>query len=383
MQFGGEVVEAAPSAAVGSGDPARRFACVATGLAARGAEREAWLPLLRARDPVTRAWAVFVLSRTGPFDPLPLLSDSDPEVRYRAAEALGRMAPHPDAAAGVLLHERLADPEALVRVIAAWALLRRGDPDPETLQALVGSLGRETHPAVAREAARRLANLHGPPPEPYDPNLGYARQDASRDAWLAALAARLPSDRVPSVPDPGPTPSEAFLLEDTLEALGEGEPPADIRPLWTRAITGSSRHPRLMEARALLLERLVRRRWSEGLLHADTALALRQAGRLEDARRHYALAIRIHPDVPGLLNAYGSLLEGLGALDEAEGLYRQAAQGAPEDALPILNLGRLLGGRGHRAVAARALIRGESLDTTRWGYHRVGLGALLDGDLAP
>lgn len=88
--------------------------------------------------------------------------------------------------------------------------------------------------------------------------------------------------------------------------------------------------------------------------HVNLGLALQNAGRLEEAQRHYRRALEIHPGYPFALNNLGNVLRRRGAAEEAEALFRAALQERPGHPSPHINLGNLAMDRGDFAAAERS-----------------------------
>mgnify|MGYP001606777466 CR=1 FL=1 len=117
------------------------------------------LPLLNDKDPEVRAMAVRgigeVKIRKGEDHLIPLLNDSDPAVCFEAINALGEL----QSKKGVpLILKRLQeDSSESIRMYAAWALGRSGDP--ETIGGLVQHLIQHPGSSAAYYGKRALQNF--------------------------------------------------------------------------------------------------------------------------------------------------------------------------------------------------------------------------------
>lgn len=112
-------------------------------------------------DPALRSAALGALDRAGQLigpDLLLCLRDPDPGVRRRGAEL---SAAHPEVAATPMLLELLADEEALVAEMAAWALGERHG-DPGVVEAL-SRMALDHDDALCREAAVAALGALGDP----------------------------------------------------------------------------------------------------------------------------------------------------------------------------------------------------------------------------
>jgi Tfp pilus assembly protein PilF len=85
--------------------------------------------------------------------------------------------------------------------------------------------------------------------------------------------------------------------------------------------------------------------------HVNLGLALQNAGRLDEAERHYRRALEIHPDYPFALNNLGNILRRRGQAEEAERLFLAALEDRPWRPSPWINLGNLAMDRGELATA--------------------------------
>jgi tetratricopeptide (TPR) repeat protein len=78
------------------------------------------------------------------------------------------------------------------------------------------------------------------------------------------------------------------------------------------------------------------------LAHNNLGLLLRQAGRTEEALKHFEQALRIQPDSPEACDNVGAILFDLGKTTEAMGYYEQALRLNPRRAEACYNLGTAL-----------------------------------------
>jgi len=97
------------------------------------------------------------------------------------------------------------------------------------------------------------------------------------------------------------------------------------------------------------------------LVHDNLATLAQQAGRNEEAVRHYRETLRLNPKRARAFNNLGSILQSSGNLDEAEEHYRRALALNPGYATAHLNLGRLLHEKGRPDMAERQYTRAIEL----------------------
>lgn len=157
-----------------SKDPhVRRYALLVLGSTGDLRLKECFLSALRDTDKACRAQAAAALTGLGGTivpDLIPLLSDADWRVRYRAAEALGEIGNRESAGA---LVRALSDEKDHVRYMAAKGLGRTGnngavpalmgcleDENPYVRKAAVLSLGK-LGDSRGREAVRRHLDREG------------------------------------------------------------------------------------------------------------------------------------------------------------------------------------------------------------------------------
>lgn len=103
-------------------------------------------------------------------------------------------------------------------------------------------------------------------------------------------------------------------------------------------------------------------------LETQLAMVLRQAGRIDDALKRFARAIKRPPPFPPAFLEYGNLLIRSRRLDEAVDVLQQGAALAPNFAEMLVQLGAALAARGKheaaRAAFARAVVNAPpDLDT--------------------
>lgn len=366
-----------------SADPARRFEAVRILLRLREGSEILRTGAMASPSDATRAWAVFIMARTDDsIDPVPFFSDPSAEVRYRAAEGAGLRGLGSDPAVREELQALLEDQDPMVRIAAAWAILK-AVPLAGARDVLINGLSRYSRTFAAREAALRLVDLHGPLVE-YDVARGYAHQDMARQLFAAKLAGLPFYTGIPAwFPAPDPPPIEAGQLERRLDEARNGAPAwDDLDELWRAAVVHPGRHRSIIAVRLAVLEFLLDRIQNEGALHADAALTYLNAGRSAEAQQHYRRAVALLPGDAALRNDFGISLEASGWDDEAETAYRESAAMDPTDEVPFLNLGHLLMKQGREKEAVQALLAAEKLAPDRWPYHRVILGRLFDGEAA-
>jgi tetratricopeptide (TPR) repeat protein len=329
-----------------------------------------------------RAWAVYLLARhREEFDPRPFLEDEHAEVRYRAAEGAGLRG----SASGVrvmgMLGERLGDEQPVVRIAAAWAILKVA-VHPRAPQVLVSALDVDSPAPVSREAARRLSALYGALVA-YDPSRGLVHRALAARDWARRLNADPRLEGV-EVQLPSRTPSRDAAVEiNTLRSLARAIEVAEptrthLVEVWGRAMAWKGGEPEVFAARRDLLNLLLDALRSEGLLQGDLGRTLLQLGEEEAALEHYAVATRLHPELTGLFEEYGTCLEAAGRTREAVSAFEKCAGLAPGEAGPLCGLGRVLDNLGRWAEAARVLTAAEVCDESRWIEHRILLGRMLD-----
>lgn len=95
-------------------------------------------------------------------------------------------------------------------------------------------------------------------------------------------------------------------------------------------------------------------------LHRRMAAALDRVGRFDDAREHFALAIKHAPEDPSVWNDAGYSAYLQGNLEEAEKHLRKAVSLDPSDARALTNLGLTLAARGQLDAAYDILARAGS-----------------------
>jgi HEAT repeat protein len=117
-----------------------------------GRSASGWAERLASSDPKDLSEAPERLV-AGKADALPvltrLLTWRDPTVRWKAADALGKIGP-PAAESAPALAERLKDPDPYVRRVAAQSLGAINSPHPDVIYALVGRLVTEDRDLVIR-----------------------------------------------------------------------------------------------------------------------------------------------------------------------------------------------------------------------------------------
>ena len=247
---------------------------------------------------------------------------------------------------------------------------------------MVGTLGRSSRWSSAIEASIRLRSLYGSF-VPYDPNRGYRHRDDAMRGWGRHLRndPRIGGIRIP-IPSASDTPdgwTEARELLSRVETAPEAVlTRQELVALWTRALTWRGKEAEVLSARQKVLEFLLQRLQSEGLLHADYGLTLLNNADLGGAQRHYAIATRIHPELPGLLNDFGVCLHAAGRLQEALAVLGRAVSADPEDDASRLHLGYLQLELGLEEKAVESFLIAETQDESRWPLHRLALGRILD-----
>ena len=95
--------------------------------------------------------------------------------------------------------------------------------------------------------------------------------------------------------------------------------------------------------------------------HNNLAIALKSAGRLDEAAASFAMALETRPDYAEAAYNLGILHEARGANDEAERAYRRALEVKPDWVGPLGNLGNLLRKAGRIAEAEPCLQRAAAL----------------------
>ena len=95
-------------------------------------------------------------------------------------------------------------------------------------------------------------------------------------------------------------------------------------------------------------------------LETQLAMVLRQAGRIDDALKRFARAIKRTPPFPPAFLEYGNLLIHRRRLDEAVDVLHQGAALAPSFAEMLAQLGAALAARGKHEAARAAFARAVS-----------------------
>jgi HEAT repeat protein len=216
--------------------------CVLQGLVGRevfysGRPASYWSKSLRSQDPSVQAESSRTLTEGGS-SAVPVLvvllkenSAGDwesTEVRWKAADLLGRLGPHASQAVGALI-EALKDDDVHVRTVVAASLGALGTPPPEAVSPLIAIVELADRSSVA--AAQTLALL-GPEAKEAISALLVALK--AKDAELRWNAAR-------TLGKIGPTAKEAvpaliaglrddnpFVREHCAESLGEIGPAASV-----------------------------------------------------------------------------------------------------------------------------------------------------------
>jgi HEAT repeat protein len=188
-------------------------------------------PLVReladaSRPAVIRRWAAHVLGEIGDRRALrrlhEALADVDPELRARAAKALGRL--RDASSVGPLLDRLLTDPSAFVRTSVARALGQL--PTRETVEFLTRSLS-DPEWWVRLRAVESLANLGSPARDALRGALHDRDPLVSREAARGLERMGAVADALEMLREEGYTPEVTELLHDVgkagnLEALLEG-----------------------------------------------------------------------------------------------------------------------------------------------------------------
>jgi predicted O-linked N-acetylglucosamine transferase (SPINDLY family) len=110
--------------------------------------------------------------------------------------------------------------------------------------------------------------------------------------------------------------------------------------------------------------------------HSNRGSALRELGRLEESAVSYRQAIERMPDLAEAYAGLGATLYGLGRLDEAMANYRRAIDIKPDAAIVHSNLGAALHGLGRRQEAESCYRRAIEIDPAIADPHN-NLGVLL------
>ena len=116
--------------------------------------------------------------------------------------------------------------------------------------------------------------------------------------------------------------------------------------------------------------------------HDNLALALKKAGRMQEAVDHYEDALRIRPDEPGAHNGLGNALLQVGKNQEAIGHYEQALRLRPDYAEAHGNLGLALMQAGRIPEAIEHLERAVRLKpNVAEAHYNLGLALRLAGKI--
>ncbi|TAL34852.1 MAG: sulfotransferase family protein [Alphaproteobacteria bacterium] len=125
-----------------------------------------------------------------------------------------------------------------------------------------------------------------------------------------------------------------------------------------------------------LLEKALLADPSSAAVYIDLGTASWQSGKPEKASRHYARAVKLAPQNPFTLNAYGAFLLEQRRLEEAEPLLRRAYALKPDHYEIANNLGLLQFRRGNMAQAEKLLLAAIRLNPA-WSNARANLGNVL------
>lgn len=112
------------------------------------------------------------------------------------------------------------------------------------------------------------------------------------------------------------------------------------------------------------------------LAHTGLGNLYANAGRIEEARHHFARALALKPDAVETLNNFASMLLEQGRATEAIGYLQKALDASPRSAMAHYNLGNALDQLGQPEAAERHFRRALELDPTHAEAHN-NLGCLL------
>jgi tetratricopeptide (TPR) repeat protein len=110
--------------------------------------------------------------------------------------------------------------------------------------------------------------------------------------------------------------------------------------------------------------------------HSNLGVALRREGRMEEAMRHFAEALRLRPDLPGMRNSMGVALLDQGQTEEAIGHFTAALRLDPRDPRTYFYLGTALLRQGKIEDAVQQFSEALRLNGELTDAH-VGLGVAL------
>ena len=294
-------------------------------------------------------------------------------------------------------------------------VLAQSPRDPAAVKLLAETHLRQQRPEAALEALRTVQDAVVEDPQigllsgvasllagDAEQGLLYLEQAASLDptnellklqlarAYLAAGRDEDASALLQSALEGGPAALEARLLQLFAEMrLARPDAGRDVAeelladfPEEPQALLGAAMYFQLrgetQRARELF-ERAARLETGGGLARLFLAAALVQEGRAPDAERLLREIITEQPDEPRALMALAELLVSRGAVDEAAGLLRRAAEASASIA-PRLALAQLLIAQGQLAEAQRELdVAAEAAPESAEVMALRGIAALAEG----
>lgn len=172
-----------------------------------------------------------------------------------------------------------------------------------------------------------------------------------------------------SAPPKAPSGAAEQTLQQAMAALQAGRPDA-AEWLAAGVVKSSPADPRAQHllgyallvqgraAEAIAPLEQAARRTHDPAIETQLAMALRQAGRTEEALERLARASKRRPPFPPAFLEYGNLLAALGRNDEAIGVLEHGLELAPRMGQLAIQIGFIHAARNERAEARAMLVRG-------------------------